>query len=51
MKRLYPTLILIPVFYLVFGFVNESKKMSKRQQSRLLSEAKRELNRRSKKKG
>ena len=33
------------------GFVNESKKMSKRQQSRLLSEAKRELNRRSKKKG
>ena len=28
------------------GFVNESKKMSKRQQARLLSEAKRELNRR-----
>jgi len=28
------------------GFVNESKKMSKRQKARLLSEAKRELNRR-----
>jgi len=26
MKRLYPTLILIPVFYLIFGFLNESKK-------------------------
>lgn len=32
------------------GFVNESKKMSKRQQARLLNEAKRELNRRLKKK-
>ena len=31
------------------GFVNESKKMSKRQKARLLSEAKRELNRRLKK--
>ena len=38
-------------FYHEGNGLSESKKMSKRQQARLLSEAKRELNRRSKKKG